>query len=293
MCWVINQHISYRVTTSNIIQSCLESFGIPLHDNHLTIFRTTFAERYQPTIEEIQQQILNGSLLHVDETRVEVKGFPSSYIWVFTNMNSVFYLFRPNREADFLMDLLEGFNGVLVSDFYAGYDALPCRQQKCLIHLIRDLNTDLFKNQLDIEFKELVVDFGHFLKTIMSTVHQYGLKRRHLHKHRKDVDKFYSKRIDREYQSELTVSYQKRFRKNRDRLFTFLDYDDIPWNNNNAEHAIRPFSLYRNIADGLFTRKSLNEYLTMLSIQQTCKYRGIGFLEFLLSQEKSIEIYSK
>jgi hypothetical protein len=42
---------------------------------------------------------------------------------------------------------LSGFRGVLVSDFYAGYDSLPCKQQRCLIHLIRDLNGDFLKNQ--------------------------------------------------------------------------------------------------------------------------------------------------
>ena len=42
-----------------------------------------------------------------------------------------------------LEDVLAGFEGVLVSDFYAGYDGVPCRQQKCLIHLMRDINEDL------------------------------------------------------------------------------------------------------------------------------------------------------
>src|SRR6516164_11861311 len=37
------------------------------------------------------------------------------------------------------------FSGVLVSDFYAAYSAIECRQQKCLIHFIRDLNDELLK----------------------------------------------------------------------------------------------------------------------------------------------------
>ena len=32
------------------------------------------------------------------------------------------------------------------------------------------------------------------------------------------------------------------------RLFTFLAYDGIPWNNNNAEHAIKAFARLRNSA---------------------------------------------
>ena len=38
-----------------------------------------------------------------------------------TNMSSVFYLHKPNREAAFLKGLLREFVGVLVTDFYAGY----------------------------------------------------------------------------------------------------------------------------------------------------------------------------
>ena len=104
------------------------------------------SEKCKDTFTEIKQNIIKGSLIHVDETSVKVKGFSSPYVWVFTNMDTVFYLFRPNREADFLKELLKGFGGVLISDFYPGYDSIPCPQQKCLIHLMRDLNEDLFKN---------------------------------------------------------------------------------------------------------------------------------------------------
>ena len=45
--------------------------------------------------------------------------------------------------------MLRNFKGVLVSDFYAAYDAIDCPQQKCLIYFIRDLNDDLLKNPYD------------------------------------------------------------------------------------------------------------------------------------------------
>ena len=75
--------------------------------------------------------------------------------------------------------------------------------------------------------------------------------------------------------------------------FTFLNYDGIPWNNNNAEHAIKPFAAYRRELGGTFTEKGIKDYLILLSIQQTCKYRGLSFLEFLKLGEKSIEAYTK
>ncbi len=75
-------------------------------------------------------------------------------------------------------------------------------------------------------------------------------------------------------------------------LFTFLSYDNVPWNNNNAEHSFKHFAIYRKQANGLFTEKSIQEYLILLSIYQTCKYRGINFLEFLLSRETDLSNYS-
>ena len=101
----------------------------------------------------------------------------------------------------------------------------------------------------------------------------------------------YNKIINKEYDSELAIKYQKRFKKYKDKLFAFLDYDNIPWNNNNAEHAIKAFAAYRRNVDGVFSEDGINDYLILLSIHQTCKYRGIRFLDFLKSREKSINDY--
>jgi len=58
-------------------------------------------------------------------------------------MEEVAYVYAETREGELLHTLLKDFKGVLVSDFYAAYDSIHCPQQKCLIHLIRDLNDDV------------------------------------------------------------------------------------------------------------------------------------------------------
>ena len=82
------------------------------------------------------------------------------------------------------------------------------------------------------------------------------------------------------------AKYKKRLEKNRAKLFTFLDYDGIPWNNNNAEHAIKAFAMLRNVIRGASSEKGLREYLTLLSICETCKYKGVSFLDFLRSARR-------
>jgi hypothetical protein len=99
-------------------------------------------------------------------------------VWVFANMEEVAYVYRETREGDFLLTMLKDFKGVLVTDFYAAYDAILCPQQKCLIHLIRDLNDDVLKHPYDGELKRLTLAFAVLLKPMMETVDRYGLKTR-------------------------------------------------------------------------------------------------------------------
>ena len=94
------------------------------------------------------------------------------------------------------------------------------------------------------------------------------------------------------FESEYALSYQKRFIKYRDKLFCFLNCDNIPWNNNNAEHSIKPFAKWRKKISKNLTKQNIENHLTLLSILQTCKYRGINFCEFFKSGETSIKKFS-
>jgi hypothetical protein len=88
--------------------------------------------------------------------------------------------------------------------------------------------------------------------------------------------------------SETANKYKKRFQKSGTKMFTFLDHDGVPWNNNNAEHAIKRFAKYRRMADGLFTERTLNEYLILATIFETCEFNNVNVLKFLLSKETSL-----
>src|SRR5262249_24375625 len=113
---------------------------------------------------------------------------------------------RPTREGAFLQELLRGFKGVLVSDFYAAYDGIECAQQKCLIHLIRDINQDLVSNPFDEELRSITQPFGALLQTIVQTVDQHGLKARHLQGHERAVEKFFPRLDETPFTSEIAES---------------------------------------------------------------------------------------
>jgi predicted RecB family nuclease len=262
-------------------------FDLQLDKYEVRRIKAAMAEKYRPTYRGILRQIAKGTLIHADETKGVVKG-GGHYIWVFANLTTVAYVYAESRESAILEDLLDGFSGVLVSDFYAAYDSVPCVQQKCLIHLMRDINDDLHRNPFDEELKEIARRFSALLRQIVETIDTYGLKARHLGKHRKPAAAFIEHVVALKCSTEAGLALKKRIEKNRDKLFTFLDYDGVPWNNNNAEHAVRAFTRVRNVIFNS-TPKGHREYATLLTIQQTLRYRGMDFLEFMRSGRMEID----
>lgn len=243
------------------------------------------------TKNKILDRIIRGNLIHADETRANIKGH-LAYVWVLTNLREVVYILAESREGEIVQELLKVFNGVLVSDFYAAYDAIECPQQKCLIHLMRDLNDEILNNQFDEEMKSIVTWFAGLLKPIIDTIDMRGLKKYCLKKYLVDVDRFYGFLDKSDFKSEASLKCKQRFEKNRGKLFTFLRYDGVPWNNNNAEHAIKAFARLRDVISGSSSKKGIDEYLSLLSVAETCEYQGLDFLYFLRSGEKDIAVFA-
>lgn len=289
--WAMYEYVAHRASFKSIEGTFRDLFGLPVCFHHIQVIKRIMANYYRETVEGIKRRLVTGSILHADETQIKLQRVGKGYVWVFTNLEEVLYIYTPSRDGSFLSGMFNGFSGVLISDFYAVYDWTHCEQQKCLVHLIRDLNTELLSHPFDDEYKKFLAEFGSLLRRIIATVDRYGLKRRHLAKHQCEVDKFLSKLEEQSFRSGTTQSAQERLIRYKNRLFTFIKYDGVPWNNNNAEHAIKRFAHYREVANGHVTEGGIVDYLVLLSIYQTCEYKGINFLKFLLSGELDIGNY--
>ena len=290
--WAIYQRVVLRLPYEIIVQVMEHLFGIGLCTTSLVDFVGNLAGYYASTEADILHAILKSHFVHVDETKINIQGV-DHYVWVFTDGKHVVFRITETREADIVREVLAGYQGVLVSDFYPGYDSMPCRQQKCLVHLIRDINDELWKSPFDNELESFAVAVQALLVSILVEVDRYGLKAWHLHKFIKDVDQFYKRHIfGKEYTSEPSKLFQKRFERYRESLFTFLTQDGIPWENNMAERTIRQLAVQRKIS-GTFFKRVAPQYLLLLAISQTCRFQGKSFLKFLLSKETDLASFRR
>jgi hypothetical protein len=108
--------IELRLSNQKAAEHVSLLFDLPLDAPKAFHMKSAMAEKLAPTYRGILREIANGTLIHADETRGVVKG-GGHYIWVFANLTSVAYVYAESRESTVLDEVLDGFRGVLVSDF--------------------------------------------------------------------------------------------------------------------------------------------------------------------------------
>jgi len=288
--WITYQRIALRQPWNAIVQMMDDMFEESMTTGAAVYCVECMAEKYAPAEAMLLQRLKQSPFIHVDETKINIQG-SAHYVWVFTDGIHVIFRLSATREPTIVHALLDDYTGVLVSDFYAGYDSLKCKQQKCLAHLLRDINDALWDNPFDGELERFASRVKDLLLPILQDVEQFGLKRRHLSKHKERVDAFYRDVIDQGlYNSDVAQTFIARFHRYKDSMFHFIDEDLIPWNNNTGERALRHVAVQRKISY-FFFKEFAPKHLLLLGIAQTCKFQGKSFLKFLLSGEMDVDIF--
>jgi predicted RecB family nuclease len=226
--WCVYQNIECKQNMWQVRETLADVFALQIPPRQFYLFKGWIAERYNALYEAIRQAIVEGHLIHVDETTVNLRNEEKGYVWVLTSLDKVYFFYKPSREGTFLNDMLGGFQGVLVSDFFSAYESVSCSQQKCLLHFLRDVNDDLQKNSFDQEFKGFAGQFAALLRRIVETIDRHGLSQKFLARHIPDARRFVETVGDVLYSSEVMVGYQKRIKKSGSSVGTAERLSDLP-----------------------------------------------------------------
>ena len=150
--WAIFQHVAVSQSFDAIAHSMNDIFGYYFGDGMPQTAFHKGARFYEATENFLLAKLRSGTMICGDETKIALRS-KKGYVWVFSGPQIVIYRFSESRDGRVLNEVLNGFSGVLVSDFYNVYDSAPCPQQKCLVHLARDINDDLLKSPFDEELE--------------------------------------------------------------------------------------------------------------------------------------------
>jgi transposase IS66 family protein len=118
--WCIYNSLVCGQNLLRVRRALRDIFELDIPQPTIFRFKSSLRETLQPIYDRILAHLLKGSLLHIDETEVKLRGC-KGYVWVFASMDAVYFEYRDSRKAQFLGPLLEEFKGVLISDFFTGY----------------------------------------------------------------------------------------------------------------------------------------------------------------------------
>ena len=317
--------LAMLLSTKYVDGTPLYRFEKVLHRHGIDIPRQTLARwviqctaHLQPLLNLMRDQLLEHPVLHCDETRVQVLKEPGrepssqSWMWVQTggppDRPLILFDYTTSRAQDVPLRLLAGYRGYLMTDDYAGYNAVAAQagveRLACWAHARRkfieaqkvqpkgktgraDMALNLINKLYGIErdFKEASAENRHQGRQqhslpILAQLHSWLEKTQ--------------PQVTAQNALGKAVNY---LASNWSRLERYVEAGHLPIDNNRAENAIRPFVIGRK--NWLFsdTPKGATASAQIYSLIETAKANGqepYAYLRHILErlpQATSVEGY--
>jgi transposase len=229
--------------------------------------------------EQIAEEAKKSAYLHADETGWRVNG-QGCWLWCFTNDRNCYYMIEYCRGSPVLQSFFtESFDGVLITDFWAAYDSVDAAdRQKCIPHLLRELEKVDQRNDsagwqaFAKKLRRLLRDGIRLRKRPDFTPQRYKGRTNRLNQRIAAMARQESTDADADADVRRLT---KRLRRYGEYIFTFLDYDDVPHDNNFAERQIRPAVILRKNSQSNRSDRGAAIQTVLMSIYRTLRLRGL------------------
>ena len=291
-------HYGLGVTIDQLIDILQYHLQTKLSAGGLVAAWRRLADILTPWYEQIAEQAKASAHLHADETGWRVQG-RTCWLWCFTNDHNCYYLIDRNRGSPVLQRFFgEAFDGILLHDFWPAYESIDVRdRQYCLVHLLRELEK-VDQHNASLEWKafakilrRLIRDGIRLRKRADFTPQKYRSRILRLGRR---LDALIAGgadapappgsvaaraaaacRLPSDVFDDADVRRLcKRLRRTGDSLFTFLDYPEIPFENNFAERQIRPAVILRKNGQSNRSDRGALTQAVLMSVYRTLRLRG-------------------
>lgn len=237
--------------------------GVPISRQTLADWVGACGVQLQPLVDALKAEVFKHDILHADETPVNMLKPDNgkthrAYIWAyspgqFERLKAVIYDFTETRAGKHAREFLGDWQGSILVDDFAGYNALFTQgitELGCMAHARRKFH-DLYEaNGSEIAQQALVI-----------IAHLYDIEREtraHEPDERWRIRQAKAKPIMEKFHAWLTLQRSKATNgtaiaraldytlRRWDALVRYLDNGQIPIDNNHVENRIRPIAIGRN-----------------------------------------------
>jgi len=273
-------------------ESLFKQYGIALSRKTMADWMMKSSELFKPLYERLQKTLLQQGVVQADETTLKVinEDKVKSYMWLYCTgtdspsnskaPNIVLYDYQSGRAGQCAVDYLDGFNGYLQVDGYAGYEKTAATLVGCWAHARRKFieaqtaqpKGKTGKADMALSMIQKLYGIERGLKD-KSAQEKYQVRQE---KAKPLLDKFYQWLAKANVVTKSALGKAISYCQNQwHKLVHYIDDGNLTIDNNRAERAIKPFVIGRK--NWLFsnTANGAKASAMLYSIIETAKANGL------------------
>lgn len=260
--------------------------GLSISPGALTQGWQRLAALLAPAYDQILERVKNSLVLMADETGWRIRGV-THWLWYFGSKYWSYYVIDRHRGTAVVKRIIgEVFEGVLLVDFWGAYNAIETwAKQRCVFHLYTALDKVDIQRPQDLLWR----DFRQRLKRILRDAvrlldNQHTLDQPTVDRRRRFLEDRLDAILAEPADHKDVRRIQKRLRRHRDELFTFLDYAPLvsPYNNH-SEQQMRGPVISRRISQGNRSSGGAQAQAILMSLFRSMELHGRNPIDELLS----------
>jgi transposase len=233
----------------------------------------------QSMVADTLASIRASPVVHADETGWR-EGGRNCYLWTFSTPTHCYY--RSGSREKGMVDTVLGpdFSGVLVSDFYAAYDHYDGVQQKCWVHLLRDIHHLTRQHPADAALAAWATDvravYDDALAAAAGLTAQGASEAARRTERQALEERLWA--VCEPFAADEDAPQAvlcRRVDKYRHALFSFVREAGVPSHNNAAERSVRHEVVGRKISGGTRSEAGTRVRTTLATLFGTWRLQGL------------------
>jgi transposase len=273
-------HTVCRLPLRIIQQLLYRLYACDLSLGELRYVLDAVATRGQADYAHLREEIRGSPVVHQDETGWREAG-KNGYVWAAVT-DAVRYFERHGTRSGSVPKAIlgEDFCGVVVCDGYKGYDPLACQLQRCWVHLLRhghEITTrhpDAADAHAWVAGVRVIYDAA---KALVATPGYAARPESEREAHRLACQQQLEAQAAPALASVIKeqACLAKYLTGYVNELFVFVQYPEVPSENNPAERAIRPLVITRKVCGGTRSAQGSTTKMVLMSLLHTAQLRGL------------------
>ena len=258
---------------------------IDISNGTLVNFLKEFSLKSKPTLDNLENDLLNKALMHTDETTNDNKWYIRNY------SNSETVIYKPHKNKGHKQieehDILTRYTGGIMHDHDTAMYKYGSNNYECNVHLGRYLE-EIIQNVSEVtwakELKELIFKVYHDRKVLIKegsesfsnvTTNEISAKYDEIIL----LAKKENKSIKSTYYKEKALKLTRRCDKYKDNHLAYIYDFSVPFDNNPSERDLRIIKIKTKISGGFKNINSAEAYCDAISIIKTSLKRKINPFE--------------